>query len=280
LGPLSVQVSEPAKFALILMLAWWMTREQRHAYDFVRGACIPVALISCIALLIFLEPDFGTSLLVLTVGMLILFVAGTRFLYLACFTFFGLSAFTFAIFHDPVRMQRILAFLEPTKYARTFSFQLINAINAFIAGGAWGVGLGESTQKHFYLPEAHTDFIFAIIGEELGVVASVLIVLLFLSFFLCGLRISLKAHDLFGRLLAFGITMMISVQAMVNIAVVTGCLPTKGLPLPFISFGGSSMVMSLLEVGILINIGLHETDTLGPQDSPIAKRSLYYIPSG
>ena len=158
------------------------------------------------------------------------------------------------ISQNPQRMGRIMAFLEPEKHAQDEAFQLLNALYAFVAGGAGGVGLGDSLQKHFYLPEAHTDFIFAIIGEELGILGSMGVVILFVVFLLCGLRISGRAADAGGRLMAFGITFLISLQAALNIGVVTGRLPTKGLPLPFISFGGTSLVVLLFMVGVLLNI--------------------------
>lgn len=257
-GSFGFQPSEFAKFALILIMAWWMAREQRYASDFLRGALLPGGLLAVAAGLIFLEPDFGTTLLSAVVGMIIMYAGGARIIYLLLFAIGGLSVFALAVMRDEVRLHRILAFLDPDKYSQTYSFQLVNAINAFIAGGMSGVGLGQSMQKQYYLPEAHTDFIFAIIGEELGVFATIAVVLLFAGIFFCGLKISYRASDVFGRLLAFGITIMITLQAAINIGVVTGCLPTKGLPLPFISFGGSSMIMSLIEIGVLINIAQHE----------------------
>lgn len=266
MGPVSVQPSEIGKFALIVILAWWMSREQRHAGEFIKGALFPAFLMGIIVFLIFAEPDFGTALLSAAVGMSILFLGGTRIVHLVLFAILGLGGFGLAVSHDPVRLQRILAFLEPEKYAQTHSFQLVNAIDAFMAGGSTGVGLGESMQKHFYLPEAHTDFIFAIVGEELGVGATLGVLLLFGAIFFCGLRISVRAPDMFGRLLAFGITMMITAQAMMNIGVVTGCLPTKGLALPFISFGGSCLVMSALGIGILVNVAEQGSDRFAEDD--------------
>ncbi|MBI2437299.1 MAG: putative lipid II flippase FtsW [Lentisphaerae bacterium] len=251
---LSFQPSELAKFALVLVLAWWLAREKWCVREFWRGAAIPLMMLGLLALLIFVEPDFGTTVLCGAVGLGLLYAGGTRVAYLAVSAVIGFSAFVVAVLHDPVRLNRIMAFLNPEQYAQTYSFQLLSAINAFIAGGPFGVGLGRSIQKRYYLPEAHTDFIFAIIGEELGVVASLAVVLMFAGLFICGLRISLRAPDMFGRLLAFGITLMIALQAVINISVVIGLLPTKGLPLPFISAGGSSLVVTMLEVGVLYNI--------------------------
>jgi len=178
---------------------------------------------------------------------------------------------------NPLRMNRIMAFLKPEQYAQTYSFQLLSAINAFIAGGPMGVGLGGSIQKHYYLPEAHTDFIFAIIGEELGVVATLAVVLMFAVLFVCGLRISLRAPDTFGRILAFGITLAITLQAVINIGVVIGLLPTKGLPLPFISAGGSSLVISLLGIGVLYNIALHTHGRVGGAEARAIKDRVHHF---
>ncbi len=269
------QPSELGKFVMVLALAWWMAREQRHIREFVRGALAPGILMGLILGPIFLEPDYGTTFLSALVGLAILFLGGTRIGYLGAFSAAGLAAFTAAIRHSPVRWQRLLAFLDPDKYAQTFAYQLNKAIDAFIAAGGGGVGLGESMQKHFYLPEAHTDFIYAIIGEELGVAATLLVLLLFAGFLACGVRISWRAPDMFGRLLAFGISLMITLQAMYNIAVVTGCMPTKGLALPFISYGGSSLVISLLGVGVLVNIARHAGETFRDEDTQVVKDRLH-----
>jgi cell division protein FtsW len=275
LGPFSFQPSELGKFALILSLAWWMAREQRRYDTFLQGALVPMILMGLILGPVFIEPDFGTTFLCAVVGMSILFLGGTRLFYLGIFSTVGLAGFTVALLHSEVRAQRVLAFLDPVKYAQTYAFQLEMSLRAIIMGGWTGVGFGQSMQKHFYLPEAHTDFIFAIIGEELGVVATLLVLALFAGFFFCGLRISWRAPDMFGRLLAFGIALMITLQAVYNIAVVTGCMPTKGLPLPFISFGGSSLVTSLLGVGVLFNIARHAGEEYKDADSRIVKDRVH-----
>lgn len=275
LGILSVQPSELAKFSLVLVLAWWMAREKWHVREFWRGAMVPLVMLGLVVGLIFIEPDFGTALLCGVVGLAILYAGGTRTAYLAVFAALGFSGFVVAVMRDPVRMNRIVAFLNPEQYAQTYSFQLLNAINAFIAGGPMGVGLGGSIQKHYYLPEAHTDFIFAIIGEELGAAATLAVVLMFAGLFICGLRISLRAPDTFGRILAFGITLMITLQAVINIGVVIGLLPTKGLPLPFISAGGSSLIISLLEIGVLYNIALHARSRVGDTETQAIKDRVH-----
>ncbi|NKB24245.1 MAG: putative lipid II flippase FtsW [Kiritimatiellae bacterium] len=263
LGPLNFQPSELAKITTLIWLAGWMSHIRRKAQDFKKGLLIPLAGLGVTLILIFVEPDFGTTMLIAVVGMAIMFIGGTQIGYLFISALLGSICFIAAILESPERLRRIIAFLNPEKYAQNEAFQLLNAIKAFVIGGSKGVGLGQSMQKRFYLPEAHTDFIFAIIGEELGPIASMIVVALFLGFFICGLYISTHTSDLFARLLGMGITMIITFQAAINIGVVTGSLPTKGLALPFISFGGSSLVMTMVMVGILINISMRETQTLG-----------------
>jgi cell division protein FtsW len=191
--------------------------------------------------------------------MLILFAGGARIVYLVVTGVVGICGFALAVMQNPVRMGRVLAFLMPEKYPAT-AYHLAQSKVAFIVGRLHGVGLGDSMQKQLYLPEPHTDFILAIIGEELGFLATFGVLLLFLGLFICGLIITTKARDPYGRLIAFGMTMMISLQAAINVGVVTGCLPTKGLPLPFISYGGSSLMMSVACVSVLVNVALHSTE--------------------
>lgn len=248
------QPSELAKFVAINALAVWYGTKRRKRSGFVNGILYPGMILSSMLLLILFEKDLGATILIGAVGGLMMFVAGAPFLYLLPFGLAGVGFLVWIILQNPERMGRFVAFLEPEKYAQGETFQLMNALYAFVAGGGRGLGLGESIQKRYYLPEAHTDFIFAIIGEELGILASVGVVLLYVVFLLCGLRISGRARDAGGRLMAFGITFLISFQAVINIGVVTGCLPTKGLPLPFISFGGTSLVVLLFMIGVLLNI--------------------------
>jgi cell division protein FtsW len=255
-GPISMQPSELAKVSLIIGLATWMAHLGRRARELVRGLLLPVAGLGLVLGLLLLEPDFGTTLLLAAVGMVIMFAAGTRLVYLSVVAALGLAGFAAAVMHDPVRMGRILAFLHPEKYP-TVAYHLAQSEKAFTIGRLFGVGLGNSIQKQFYLPEAHTDFILAIVGEELGLIATLGVILLFAGILLCGVTISFRAPDPFGRLLGFGFTMLISLQAAINIGVVTGCLPTKGLPLPFISYGGSSLLASITGVCILCNIAQH-----------------------
>ncbi len=247
------QPSELAKLTVIVMLAAWMSRYGRRASEFLWGLVLPMVPLIVLAGLIFIEPDYGATVLIMTVGFLILFAGGTRFSHLFATGVCGAAAFAVAVLHDPVRLGRILAFIWPDQHPGT-AYHLEQSKVAFIMGGPFGVGLGNSMQKRYYLPEAHTDFIMSILAEEQGFVASLLVLLLYFGIFLCGITIAAHATDSFGRYLAFGVTMMLAVQASINIGVVSGCLPTTGLALPFISYGGSSMLFSVTMIAILLNI--------------------------
>ena len=251
---LSFQPSELAKFAAINALAAWYGTKRRERGGFVGGLVIPGAILGSLLALIVFETDFGATVLIGATGGLMMFVAGAPVLFLVPAGAAAVGVLGWMISKNPERMGRILAFRNPEQYAQGEAFQLMNALYAFVAGGLGGAGLGQSLQKKFYLPEAHTDFIFAIIGEELGLFFSVGVVALFVVFLLCGIRISGRAPDVGGRLLAFGITALVSLQAAINVGVVTGRLPTKGLPLPFISFGGTSLMATLFMTGVLLNV--------------------------
>ncbi|MBC8206885.1 MAG: putative lipid II flippase FtsW [Kiritimatiellales bacterium] len=254
LGPLTVQPSEFAKIGMILAAAWWISRRRRYMHTFKRGILVPMLGLGLFAGLLLVEPDFGTTVLTSLVIVTLLYAGGVRPAHLAGFGAVGAFGFIVLLLHNPNRMGRIFAFLDPEKYAQGEAWQLINALNAFAAGGAYGTGLGNSIQKYFYLPEAHTDFIFPIIGEELGLIATLIIILLFMVIFVCGLRIAARANDDFGRFTALGCTLMITLQALINLAVVTGSMPTKGLALPFISYGGSSLLVCASMIGLLVNV--------------------------
>jgi cell division protein FtsW len=254
LGPLRIQPSEFSKIGIILASAWWISRRRRYMHTFKRGIVVPIAGLGVFAMLLVIEPDFGTTVLVGLVTMALLYIGGALPRYLIGFAGAGAGALAVLLAHNANRMQRIMAFLDPEKYAQEEAWQLINGLNAFASGGAYGTGLGNSIQKYHYLPEAHTDFILPIIGEEFGLVSTLIVLFLFVIIFICGLRIAARASDDFGRFTALGITLMITFQAVINLAVVTGCMPTKGLALPFISYGGSSLLVSAVMIGILINV--------------------------
>ena len=255
-GPVNFQPSELAKLSCIVAVAWWMANIQRNPRTFRDGLAVPVAILGLFTILILLEPDFGTTMLLGAVGLAVMFVGGARIGYLFLVVLGGTGCLAVLISRDEERLSRLIAFQNPEKYAQGEAFQLLQGLYAFVRGGGFGRGLGESLQKRHYLPEAHTDFIFAILGEELGLRGTLPVILLFLVFFFCGLHIASRVEDRFAKLLAFGITLIITMQAALNIGVVTGSLPTKGITLPFISFGGSSMLISLAMVGILVNIAL------------------------
>ena len=252
-GPIRIQPSEFAKIAIIASMAAYMSRFGRQGHQLLKGLIYPLAGLGFFALLLILEPDYGATILIVSIGVAIMFAGGTRITYLLVVSAVGLGGVGALIFQNPNRLGRVMGFLFPEQYPDQ-AYHLTQSLYAFYRGGLTGVGLGNSMQKRFYLPEAHTDFIFAIIGEELGLLASSAVLLLFVFYFVCGMLISFRAQDSFGRLLAFGITMMIGLQAAVNIAVVTGLAPTKGLALPFISYGGSNLISSLILTGILLSV--------------------------
>ncbi len=259
LGPAQLQSSEAAKFALLAGLAAWIAFYRRRMGEFWVGFALPLGLLGLALGLIFVEPDFGTTAVLGCVGLAMLFVGGTRFVYLLASGLVGGAAFVAAIFQDKERLGRLVACYWPEKYPDE-AYQAQQSMIAFIMGHWGGLGLGNSMQKRLYLPEAHTDFILSIVAEELGVVASILVLLLFVGYFICGMTISMRARDPFARLFGFGITLLISLQALINIGVVTGVLPTKGIALPFISYGGSSLVMSIVMTAVLLNIAQTESD--------------------
>lgn len=252
------QPSELAKFATINLMAWWYGRRRRAPKGFWKRVqwdlLLPGAVFGALLALILFETDFGSTALIGGTGLMLMFVGGAPVGPLFLLVPLAAGGLGYMISQNTERMGRIVSFLHPEDYAQGEGYQLLNALYAFVAGGPWGVGLGASLQKRLYLPEAHTDFIFAITGEELGVVATLAVVVAFMVFFVCGMRISGRAADSGGRLLAFGITVLMSAQAIVNVAMVTGCFPTKGFPLPFISFGGSSLIVTLFMVGVLLNV--------------------------
>jgi cell division protein FtsW len=254
LGPLSFQPSEMAKPALILFLAFFLESRTKTMKDW-RNTVLPAAVPTMIfiALIVF-QPDLGTAIACAAITGCVLFVAGLDLRYLGYAFAASLLPLYFLIFHVAYRRARILAFLDPYSDPQGRGFHIIQSLIAVSTGGITGVGLMESKQKLFYLPEPHTDFIFAVTAEELGLVGALVIVLLFAIFLWRGIRTALRTQDMFGRFLAVGITSMIVVQAFINISVVLGLMPTKGIPLPLVSYGGSSLLVTLACIGVLLNI--------------------------
>lgn len=258
----SLQPSELAKLAVILFTAAVLERRMHRIADVVY-ALAPVALLTLMfAGLVILEPDFGTAVSIVLIAVAMLYAAGLRYWHLASAVLVLAPVATMLVVLKEYRFKRVLAFLHPEDTKLNDGFQLYQSLIAIGSGGPIGRGLGASVQKLFYLPEAHTDFIFSIIGEELGLVGTTVILAAFALLAWRGLRVSLLAPDRFGSLIALGVTMMIAVQAMLNITVVTGLAPTKGLPLPFVSNGGSSLLINMIAMGVLLNISQQSSVTV------------------
>ncbi len=251
------QPSELAKLALIIALAWYGERYQRQMPTWKRGILIPGLIIALVLGLIFREPDRGTTILLASVSGTLLLIAGVRWKYILPPVLLALAGLGFSLWHDPMRIKRIFGWLYLEENKAGVGYQAYQAMLALGAGGWTGLGLGNGLQKMGFVPEHHTDFIFSIIGEELGLVATLLVIAGFVAIVLCGVYIALNAPDSFGLLLGAGISFLIGLQAFINIGVVTSALPNKGLPLPFISYGGSNLLMMLTAVGLLLSIARH-----------------------
>jgi cell division protein FtsW len=249
-----LQPSELGKIALILALAWYGDRFQRRMPTFKWGILFPVALIGLMLGLVFIEPDRGTTILLAAVSGAMLLLAGVQWKFIVPPVVLAVTGLVVSILHDPMRMNRIFSWLDLEQNKEGVGYQAYHAMIALGSGGWNGLGLGNGRQKLGFVPEHHTDFIFSIIGEELGLVATLLVIVAFVVIAVCGIYIALHARDTFGTLLATGITLLISLQAAINIGVVTSALPNKGLPLPFISYGGSNLLAMLTCVGILLSV--------------------------
>ncbi len=253
-GGISFQPSEFAKLAFLVALAWYGEHYQRQMTGWKRGVLVPGLAIGLGAALLFKEPDVGNALLLAAVCGLVLLVAGIRLKYFLPPVIAGAIGVGVFISNNEMRSDRIYSWLHVEETRQDKGLQAYQAMVALGSGGLIGKGLGDSRQKLGFLPEHHTDFIFSIIGEELGLVATLLVVAAFVAIVMCGFWISLHAPDTFGLLLGSGLTFLIGLQALINIGVVTSALPNKGLPLPFISYGGSNLLMMLTSVGILLSI--------------------------
>lgn len=261
LWPSTFQPSELVKLAMVLFMAWYMSRPGYRKEHFVTFI-IPIVIMSVFSVIFLKQPDFGAtmSLGILTLSML--FIGGVRLRYLALLGALAIPLVVKLVM-EPYRLKRVTAFLDPWQYAQKEGYQLVQSFIALGSGGMQGVGLGESRQKLAFLPEVHTDFIFSLIGEELGFIGATVVVLLFFAFFAQAVNIARKREDRFAHYLAFGIAIMIAVQAVINFAVVTGMVPTKGLPLPFISYGGSSLMVNMFAVGMLLNVSKNAPASAG-----------------
>ena len=254
----SFQVTELVKVCLVLFLAHYLTRKVNCIAKFSRGVLIPMLVTLIVIGLVALEPDFGTSVLMALLMMLMLYLSGTRLTHLASLTAVMIPIGVWLVLHKAYRLDRLKIFLNPWSDPGNKGFQIIQSLLSFGSGGTFGVGIGDGMQKLFYLPEPHTDFILSVLAEESGFLGVATVILLFGLLVVRGFFISFRAPDLFGTLLAAGLTMVIALEVFINIAGVMGLIPLKGLTLPFLSYGGSSLVMSLVAVGILLNISSHE----------------------
>ena len=269
-GPVGIQPSELAKLVAILYLAWFLDLRRRAVTslefsrsDLVEAILPAVAPILVCVVLIVMQPDLGTSVDIVLIMTAILFVAGLSWKWLTVGVAAALPALFLLITHVSYRQARIMAFLHPESDPQGAGFQLLQSLIAVGSGGFTGVGLMESKQKLFYLPEAHTDFIYAVICEELGFIGAAFVIALFGVYGWRGLRAAFNAPDGFGRMLALGVTAMVLFQSLINFAVVLGLMPTKGIPLPFVSYGGSSLLVMLLATGVLLNISQQSTSAAG-----------------
>jgi cell division protein FtsW len=254
LGPISIQPAEMIKLVSVIYVAAYLTKKEDRITSFTSGLLPVLGVIGVLSGLVLLEPDLGTVVVIGLVTVGLLFLGGAQVKHLGMLALCAVPVVLVLVLGSSYRRQRLMTFLAPWKDASDAGFQITQSFLAFGSGGPFGVGLGEGKQKLFFLPEAHTDFVLALVGEELGLVGTAAIVLLFALFVIRGFQIAARARMPFGRYLGMGITLLIGVQALVNAAVVTGLAPTKGLTLPFVSYGGSSLVISLLGVGILLNI--------------------------
>ncbi len=255
LGPVTFQPSELARFAMVIYLAYSLSKKQAMIKEFSIGFVPHVVVLGIFSGLILLEPDFGSVAILAAVTWIMLFVGGVRLLHLSAALLVLLPAGTFLMMNASYRLKRIMTFLDPWQYSSDQGYQIVHSLMAFGTGGIWGTGIGKGYQKLFYLPEPHTDFIFSVIGEELGLVGVAVILGLYVLVIFRGIQIARGAGDTFGGLMAMGLIAAIGLQVCVNMGVALGLLPTKGLPLPFLSYGGTSLLLSMASVGILMNIG-------------------------
>jgi cell division protein FtsW len=260
-GSLGVQPSELAKLVAIFFIAALLERRM-HRIDDLKYALLPIVVVVMgLVALILPEPDFGTSMSLILVAAVMVFAAGLSYRYIIGATLCALPAIYIVVMGSAYRRRRTLAFLNPWEDPLGDGFQIIQSLIAVGTGGVWGKGLMNGVQKLFYLPEPHTDFIYSVISEELGLIGATAVLLCFCVVTWRGMRVALRAPDRFGSFLALGLTMMVAVQAFINISVVLGLMPTKGIPLPFVSAGGSSLLINLVGMGILLNVSQHASSS-------------------
>ncbi|MDK2835881.1 MAG: cell division protein FtsW [Thermosediminibacterales bacterium] len=253
-GSITVQPSEIAKMGIILFLASSLSKRQSEIKHLITGIGPYLLILGIVCSLILKQPDLSTSVVIAATAIIMIFTAGARITHMIMIGIASTLLGIYFILSEDYRLERFISFMNPWADAKDTGYHIIQSLYALGSGGILGLGLGKSRQKFFYLPEPQTDFIFSILGEELGFIGGFIVIFLFIIFIWRGFKIALRAPDLFGCLLAMGITTMIGLQAIINLAVVTASIPVTGIPLPFISFGGSSLVLTLAGVGILLNI--------------------------
>jgi cell division protein FtsW len=258
-GGITLQPAEVARFAMVLYLAYSLSKKQERIHELGVGFLPHVVVLAIVALPILLQPDFGSVVIITLITGLMMFIAGVRLRYLLLSVAAAAPLGAYLLMGAEYRLKRLMSFLDPWQYQTTEGYQIIHSLMAFGTGGLWGAGIGKSLQKLFYLPEPHTDFIFSVVGEEFGLAGVMLVVGLYSVILWKGMGIARRCPEPFGALLAMGITVAIGLQAGINMGVALGLLPTKGLTLPFLSYGGTSLVMNMAEVGILMNIGAANT---------------------
>jgi cell division protein FtsW len=254
-GSLSFQPAEFARLALIVYLAYSLSKKQELVRRFTVGFLPHVAVVGLFAGLILLQPDFGSAVILVTITWIIMFVGGVRLLHLLSVLPLLIPAAVYVMLRAQYRLKRLMSFMDPWQYPAAEGYQIVHSLFAFGTGGLWGTGIGKGYQKLFYLPEPHTDFIFSVIGEELGLIGVLSLLTLYVLILLRGFSIARRCQDRFGALLASGLTTALGLQLCINMGVAMGLLPTKGLTLPFVSYGGSSLLLNMASIGILLNIG-------------------------
>jgi cell division protein FtsW len=254
-GILAFQPSEFARFALILFLAYSLDKKGERLKKFSIGFVPHVAVLGMLAVCIIIQPDYGSVAILAALTWLMMFIGGVRCLHLfSTLIVLVLPAAYILLTSEDYRVRRILGFLDPWQHSADAGYQIVHSLMAFGTGGVWGAGIGQGYQKLFYLPEPHTDFIFSVIGEEFGLVGVLLIIILYAGILLKGIQIARHAPDAFGSLLAVGLTIALGMQISINMGVSLNLLPTKGLTLPFLSYGGTSLLLNMASIGILMNI--------------------------
>ena len=272
LGPIGIQPSECAKLAVLVAVSALVARRRCHIRSFWRGVLPPMAVAAVASVLIIAQPDFGTAVIVGALGAIVVLAAGAPLWPVAAAGVLGGAGVTLLVFRSPAKLERLLAFVNPWKYLDGAGYQVVHSLIALGSGGISGRGLGASKQKLFFLPESSTDFLLAIVGEELGLIGTLAVILVFAVLIRQGLRISEQAPDAFGSLLAFGITMMITLQTVMHIAVVSASMPTKGIGLPFMSSGGSSLLVCMTGVGVLMSIAGRSPGAASDDIVPVNER--------